>query len=109
MRADALLDNLALWGKAQALMAASKKTVADVRAARRQWPVRRHLRLAAGANDDEPALRPLDGLAETWHRRCPSCSSEILEPLGRITAADGVLRITLRCGSCQSDFAFIRK
>jgi hypothetical protein len=108
MPAGASIANLTLWSDARTLIAASRGIVAEVHAARRRSPIRRLVRLAAGANDDEATPASLGLLVETSHRRCPSCRSEIVEPVGRITATDGVLRVSLRCRICQSYFTFIR-
>ena len=60
----------------------------------------------------DPAIyaRPLRtaGLPETVERRCPSCTSEQLAPVGRVTAAWGMIKEEVWCEACETVFVFVR-
>jgi len=102
-------DQMALWSESQLLIATSKRLCSKLQASRRRCPVRRLQRLGAGANDAESPVIALPAGPETRCRRCPSCQSELVEPLGRITAVNGVLLVPLRCRCCHCFFTFIRE
>jgi hypothetical protein len=60
----------------------------------------------------DPAIytRPLRtaGLPETGERRCPSCTSEQLAPVGRVTAGWGMIKEEVRCEMCETVFVFAK-
>jgi len=51
---------------------------------------------------------PLSAPVETYVRRCPSCLSEVVVPLGRVVAAGLVIRCAYHCRDCSKEFAFLR-
>ena len=48
-------------------------------------------------------------LPETRERRCPTCQSEQIEPVGRVVAGAGLSRVQHRCETCGTAFGFVRK
>src|SRR5262245_13501144 len=50
---DSLVTAVTLWSESTTLIGRSRQIRAELFRARRRWPVRRDLRFAAGANDDE--------------------------------------------------------
>jgi hypothetical protein len=47
-------------------------------------------------------------LVETTERRCPSCRSELVAPIGRLTAVFGIIKSTYECEACARRFIFVR-
>jgi len=101
-----------LLNRGHDILARSSSLRAEIQAARRRCPVRRLQRLQAGAADDAAsaptAPAKQDGL-ETWHRICPTCSSERIQPVGQVTAEEGVLKVFVRCEGCGTDFRYLRE
>jgi hypothetical protein len=48
-------------------------------------------------------------LPETRERRCPACQSEAIAPVGRVSAAGGMIHVEHRCEACAIGFVFVRK
>ena len=111
MHQDSLVRAMALWSQATALIAGTKRTRAEIDGARRRCPIRRHMRLAVGANDGEETLAPTSKRKrpETWARRCPLCQGDFLRPLGRATAEGGLVKLDLWCEACHVPFVLVRK
>jgi transposase-like protein len=45
---------------------------------------------------------------ETTERRCPSCRSEQVAPIGQTTAAFGVIKSSYQCEACELRFMYVR-
>ena len=56
--------------------------------------------LARGGSDDA---------IETRVRRCPHCQSERIAPLGKVSAAQGLLKISHQCEESQKPFVYVRR
>ncbi len=53
---------------------------------------------------------PEPALPETRERRCPSCRSQRIVPMGRVFAnRDGVIKEKHWCEACGTAFWFVRK
>jgi hypothetical protein len=65
-------------------------------------PLRRMARLAQGASDR-------DGAAETRERRCRFCLSDTVKQRGRVSAADGLIKVLYGCEQCERIFHYVRK
>src|SRR5262249_35119103 len=90
--------------RAAVLVEESRRIRADIHASRLRCPVRRLQRLAAGANDDEVRSDSPPAHRETSKRHCPSCHSGLIEPTGRATAENGLIKVDFRCGACAFSF-----
>ena len=60
---------------------------------------RRLFRLARGSSEGP--------VKETRDRRCPCCRSEDIKSVGRVCAADGLIKSTYRCEACNSLFLIV--
>src|SRR5215831_1959020 len=111
MSQDALVEAIALWAEAVDRIAASKRTRAELQASRHQCRIRRLLRLATGASDVDPGPTTAANQIplETWTRRCPSCHSDVVAPMGHVTWGQGLVKIDMRCGACKHLFVFVHK
>jgi len=106
---DSLVRAIALWNEANVLIQRSQRTRAEVHTARRRCPVRRHMRLAFGANDDDATVRPpaKRSWPEARTRRCPRCQSGDGGPLWRVITEDGLVKLYLWCDVCTLPFVFV--
>ena len=68
----------------------------------RRSPTRRMARLAQGASDR-------GGVADTRERRCPFCQGDAVKQRGRVSAADGLIKVLYECERCERQFHFVRK
>ena len=111
MPQDSLVRATVLWHEAGVLIASVQRTRAEIVAARRRCRIRRGLRLAVGANDDEAAATPLATRSwpETWARRCPRCQSGDVRPLGRVAEDDALGKRYVWCEVCHLPFVFVRQ
>jgi hypothetical protein len=48
-------------------------------------------------------------LLQASERRCPACLGEQVAPVGRVLAANGLIRVEHRCAACRTWFLFVRK
>jgi DNA-directed RNA polymerase subunit RPC12/RpoP len=51
---------------------------------------------------------PEPTLSETPERRCPSCQSLRVTPIGRVLATDTEIKSEHRCEACGAEFWFVR-
>jgi|SRR5215831_17718820 len=66
-------------------------------------PTRRMARLAQGASDGG------GGVAETRERRCPFCLSDAVRQRGKVSAAEGLIKVLYGCERCERLFHFVRR
>jgi hypothetical protein len=52
---------------------------------------------------------PEPALPETFERRCPSCRSQRVTPMGRVLATDTTIKSKHWCAACGTAFWFVRK
>ena len=50
-----------------------------------------------------------DPASETTMRKCPSCGSLDVEPIGRVIASVGLLRSNYHCSDCGQKFVYRRE
>ena len=62
---------------------------------------RRLSRLARGSSEGP--------VKETADRHCPCCRSESIKSVGRVCAAEGLIKSTYRCEACNSLFLIVRR